>query len=177
MRRIYDEVMEEHLDQNRQILFLVGSRQVGKTTTSLDISAPRPAHFYLNWDIRNDSLLIIDGPDAIADFEVVNFTLRESELAPLPTQISDEDFKALLEFGGFPEPFLKRNKMFYNRWKRLRQQQLFEENMRDLTRIHEMGQMQILAELLKDQAGQLTSYTSLANKVNVSVDTIKRWLD
>jgi predicted AAA+ superfamily ATPase len=109
--------------------------------------------------------------------EVVNPFLRETEIALKPFPISQGDLESLLEFGGFPEPFLKRNVKFYNRWKRLRLKQLFQEDLRDLTRIHELSQIQILAELLRQQAGQLTNYSSLAKKINVSVDTIRRWIE
>ena len=34
----------------------------------------------------------------------------------------------------------------------------------------------MLAEILKHQTGQLVNYTSLAKKVRVSVDTIRRWI-
>jgi len=41
MKRIYELIMEEHLEKDRQMLFLVGPRQVGKTTTSLEVSTLR----------------------------------------------------------------------------------------------------------------------------------------
>src|ERR1700722_14738983 len=66
MKRIYELVIEEHFAQNRQMLFLVGPRQVGKTTTSLEISSPRPHHFYFNWDNQADRAKILEGPNAIA---------------------------------------------------------------------------------------------------------------
>ncbi len=91
----------------------------------------------------------------------------------LPT---DGDFEALLRWGGFPEPFLKRDQRFFNRWSKLREQQLLQEDVRELTRVQELGQLELLAVLLKSQAGQLTSYSKLAKKVRVSVDTIRRWL-
>ncbi len=34
----------------------------------------------------------------------------------------------------------------------------------------------MLAELLRTQVGQLTSYSYLAKNVRVSVDTIRRWI-
>lgn len=108
--------------------------------------------------------------------EIVNPVIRENEIAPMPKKIADEDFYALFNFGGFPEPFLRRSIQFYSRWKKLRSQQLFQEDLRELTRIHELGQIQILAELIKQQAGQLMNYSTFAKKINVSVDTIKRWI-
>ena len=93
-----------------------------------------------------------------------------------PRSPADEDFEALLGWGGFPEPFLKRDQRFFNRWSKLREQQLLQEDVRELTRVQELGQLELLAILLKSQAGQLTSYSKLAKKVQVSVDTIRRWL-
>jgi len=93
-----------------------------------------------------------------------------------PRSPTDEDFETLLSFGGFPEPFLKRDRRFFNRWSKLREQQLLQEDVRELTRVQELGQLELLAILLKSQAGQLTSYSKLAKKVRVSVDTIRRWL-
>ena len=54
--------------------------------------------------------------------------------------------------------------------------QLFNEDLRDLTKIQDFGQMEILAELLQSQSTKLTNYSSLANKINVSVDTVRRWI-
>lgn len=249
LKRVYESVVEEHLDQHRQMLFLVGPRQVGKTTTSLEVSRPYKKHFYFNWDAQEDRLKIVEGPESVAKAmrldtiqdsmpvvvfdelhkygkwkiflkgffdkyshkahilvtgsarldvykaggdslmgryftyrihplsvaELLNPQLKESEISK-PQPISDELFDELLRFGGFPEPLLKASTQFYNRWRRTRTQQLFQEELRDLTKIHELGQIQVLAEVLRQQAGQLTSYTELSKKVNVSIDTIRRWI-
>ena len=87
-----------------------------------------------------------------------------------------QDLRKLFEYGGFPEPFLKQNKRFLNRWRSLRQRQLIKEDIRDLSRVQELGQIELLAEILKHQSGQLTNYTKLAAKINVSVDTVRRWI-
>lgn len=102
--------------------------------------------------------------------------LPGSDVLQTPKALADGDFDALLQWGGFPEPFLKKDQRFFNRWSRLREQQLLQEDIRELTRVNELGQLEMLAILLKSQAGQLTSYTSLAKKVRVSVDTVRRWM-
>ncbi len=94
----------------------------------------------------------------------------------MPQALPDEDFEALLTWGGFPEPYLKRDRRFFNRWSKLRQQQLLQEDVRELTQVQGLGQIEMLAILLKHQAGQLTSYSNLAKKIRVSVDTVRRWL-
>ena len=251
MRRYYESVIEEHFQKNRQMLFLVGPRQVGKTTTSLEIASPRPKHFYFNWDLQEDRRLILQGADAVSRSleldrvklgnqvpivvfdelhkyrkwktflkgffdkyskkvqilvtgsarldiykaggdslmgryflyrlhplsvaEIFHRKLRKTEIA-IPQKIDEADFQTLCQFGGFPEPFLKRDPFFYSQWKRLRMHQLFNEDLRDLTKIQDFGQMEILAELLQSQSTKLTNYSSLANKINVSVDTVRRWI-
>lgn len=100
---------------------------------------------------------------------------REKEINP-PFKSRNRDFENLFRNGGFPEPFIKNDTKFLNRWKTLRQEQLIREDIRDLSRIQELGQIELLAEILKHQAGQLTNYSNLANKINVSSDTIRRWI-
>jgi len=107
--------------------------------------------------------------------ELLRPVFREMPIVE-PRRFSIDDIGQLLRFGGFPEPFLKADTRFYNRWRRLRSDQLFREDFRDLTRIHEINQLEILAELILDRSGQLLNYSNLAAVVNCSVDTIRRWL-
>jgi len=246
MERSYSSVFIEHLKEYRQMIFVVGPRQVGKTTLCRGL---RLKHYYFNWDNQDHRVLIIDGPSRIGeeiglnqlqdeprtiifdeihkyskwkdflkgffdvyaerariivtgssrlDFfkrggdsllgryflyhlhplsvrEIIGALLPDSEIHP-PLPIDPHAFDSLYTFGGFPETFLKANPSFSNRWKRLRQQQLFTEDTRDFTRVQEIGQIELLAETLKYQTGQLISYSSLAKKVRVSVDTVRRWI-
>jgi len=93
-----------------------------------------------------------------------------------PAAIPRRSLDKLLKFGGFPEPYIKNSRSFFNRWKNLRHHQIFNEEIRDLTRIQEISQARILADILTAQAGNIASYTNLASSVNVSVDTIRRWI-
>jgi len=66
MKRIYQELIFQHLSQLRQMVFLMGPRQVGKTTLSLESASEWPKHFYFNWDNAAEKLLYIEGlPTAI----------------------------------------------------------------------------------------------------------------
>jgi len=93
-----------------------------------------------------------------------------------PRMLPDKTFKQLINFGGFPEPFLKQDVRFFNRWQKLRYEQLVREEIRDNSMVHELAQMEVLVILLNKQAGQVTKYSSLAKQIRVSVDTIRRWL-
>ena len=110
---------------------------------------------------------------SLSELERVN--LSEKEISE-PIQIKNQNFNRLLKNGGFPEPFIKNDPLFLNRWKALRHEQLIREDIRDLSRVQELGQIELLAEILKHQAGQLTNYTNLANKINVSGTTVRRWI-
>ena len=250
MKRIYQELIFQHLSQLRQMVFLMGPRQVGKTTLSLESASEWPKHFYFNWDNAAEKLLYIKGPDAIArqagldelteqkpvlifdeihkfgkwkNFlkgffdlyekktkiivtgsarlniykkggdslmgryfyyrihplsvaEIASPNLIQEEIRP-PAPIAESDWTALLEHGGFPEPFIQRSKAFSRRLRAIRKDQLFREDIRDGTRIQELSQLELLAELLRKQAAESMDYQSLAKKVGVSIDTIRRWLE
>jgi predicted AAA+ superfamily ATPase len=250
MKRVYEILLEEHLKELRQMVFLSGPRQVGKTTTSLEASLESPWHFYFNWDNEDHRALIIEGPEAVSRAakldeihknlpiilfdeihkyrnwkrflkgffdtyekkcriivtgsarldiykrggdslmgryflyrlhplsirEIVDPTLPTIEIQQ-PKEISQADYEALLTYGGFPEPYLKRNKVFFNHWKRLRVEQLFREDLRDLSRVQEIGQIQLLAEILREEASHSLNYSSLATKVKVAAPTLQRWIE
>lgn len=105
--------------------------------------------------------------------EIVSPDLIPHEIRE-PKAISNEDWNALIKFGGFPEPFIQRSKNFSKRLQNMRKDQFFYEDIRDGTRIQEIAQMELLAELLQKQAAQSFDYQSLAKKVRVSVDTLRR---
>jgi predicted AAA+ superfamily ATPase len=103
-------------------------------------------------------------------------TIPEREIQP-PKRISAADHDALWEFGGFPEPFRERTRRFHNRWRALRRQQLVREDIRDLTRVQELAQIDTLVTLLEERSASQLIYSSLANELGVAVETIRRWLD
>lgn len=107
--------------------------------------------------------------------ELARTEVRQAAIVP-PVRPQGGALDQLLRFGGFPEPFLRGDTRFYNRWRRLRSELLFREDLRDLSQVQEVGQVQVLAELLEHQVGSLVSYSSLAAAVNVSVDTVRRWI-
>ena len=253
MKRYLLEELGSHYRNNRQMIFLSGPRQVGKTTVAGMLGESFRANQYFNWDNQTHRETILQGPDAIStelgldrlqaelplcafdelhkyrdwrDFlkgffdqyeerarvlvtgsaslatfrrggdslmgRYFPYTLHPVSVAECvglpgrhatgglvngqPEPIEDDQWNALWKFGGFPEPFLKADQRFYNRWRTLRTEQLFREDLRDLTRIQELSQVEILAGLLRRQVGQLTSYSWLAKRVRVSVDTIRRWI-
>ena len=94
-----------------------------------------------------------------------------------PREIDPADWAALWEHGGFPEPFLKRDARFSRRWRSLRHDQLAKEDLRDVTRVQDLGAIEVLMRMLEERSGQQLVYSNLAAEIGVSVDTIRRWVD
>jgi len=60
--RLYDSLLRQHFSANRQMAFVSGPRQVGKTTTCRFEGAA-----YFNWDNSDDRRVVLRGPAAVAD--------------------------------------------------------------------------------------------------------------
>jgi len=60
--RIYQSALERHLANERQMVFLSGPRQVGKTTLCENFQT-----FYLNWDKGGDRETILAGEEEVAE--------------------------------------------------------------------------------------------------------------
>jgi len=249
MQRLYQALVNEHFAENRQMLFLAGPRQVGKTTIALSTESFNLPMCYLNWDDQATREMIISGQVAVAEhcglqqlsdnkmivifdeihkyygwknflkgffdgfekvahimvtgssrldtyrvggdslmgryfpYRVHPLSLAECIRTSLPKkeiskpQAHDEDIiERLLTFGGFPEPYMKGSERFNQRWQMLRYDQLLREDIRDMTRIRDLDQLEILAKMLNRQVGQLLNYSNLAKHIQVSSETIKSWL-
>jgi predicted AAA+ superfamily ATPase len=243
--RIYDDVVRGQLAELRQMVFLAGPRQVGKTTV-----ARAAADHYLDWDDPSHRRLLLAGTQAVAEelrlhelrarpvvlaldefhkhrgwkgwlkgfFDVYGdrckvvvtgssrldvyrrggdslmgryflhhmHPLSVAELAyhavserPIrpPRKITDEEWNALLQHGGFPEPFVRRSERFTRRWRDSRLTQLVREDVRDMTRIQDIGQLTVLAELLSERSADQLIYAGLARDVRIAEDTVRRWVD
>ena len=249
MKRIYEDLLREHFSNERQMAFIAGPRQVGKTTLIKSLCGDGDMSF--NWDRSDDRRNILKGSDFIVEACGLS-DLRSSDSRPLiafdeihkfrqwknflkgffdaseesasvlvtgsarlnvyerggdslmgryflyrmhplsvgelvgrpydpcvvsaPGVISNEEFESLYRFGGFPEPFTRATDRFYNRWIGLRTEQMFREDLRDLTRVQDIDQLMTLSQILLAQAGSLVNYSTLANQICVSVDTIRRWM-
>ncbi len=244
--RQYSKLLRNHLATNRQMAFLTGPRQVGKTTTCRELA---PDLHYFNWDDQDDRRLITTGPRAVlaeldrAELkresplvvfdelhkysrwrtflkglfdkegerlsivvtgsarlevyrrggdslmgryfpfhmhplsvgELLDTSLSDGTVSP-PRQLSETEWTRLWTHGGFPEPFTKNDNPFSRRWRKLRVEQLVRGDVRDLTRIQELGQLEVMTVILNERSGGQLSYSSLAREVNISVDTARRWV-
>ncbi len=93
---------------------------------------------------------------------------RHSELGAL--------WQTLSEQSGFPEPFLSGRKTSYRRWSSAYAGQLIREDIRDLTGVKAIAELETLYHLLPAQVGRLMSVPALAQGLQVAYNTIRSWL-
>jgi uncharacterized protein len=83
---------------------------------------------------------------------------------------------ALLRYGAYPEPFLAQDDKFARVWRRGRVEKVVREDLRDLSRLPELSRIEMLASLLPERVGSLLSVAALREDLEVSHDTVTRWL-
>jgi len=82
----------------------------------------------------------------------------------------------LLDTGGFPEPYLEGSTRFYNRWKRSHLDIILKQDIVDLENVRQITSIETLIQLLRKRVGSPVSYNSLAQDLQCSDKTVKRWL-
>ncbi len=99
------------------------------------------------------------------------------ETAELPSIAKPyEAVDQLMRFGGFPEPLLSGRDDVHELWQRNRLELLVRQDLRDLSRVNELSQVEILASLLPSKVGSPLSVQSLREDLEVAFTTIQRWL-
>jgi uncharacterized protein len=89
---------------------------------------------------------------------------------------SSKDWQSLLTFSGFPEPFTEGKEIYFQRWFRSYRTRLMEEEIRSLENIQETVKMEKLIMALPQRVGSPLSINSLREDLNVSHQTVDRWL-
>ena len=60
MKRLYLSMVLQHFKENDQMLFLVGPRQVGKTTIAKQVQENFHESVYLSWDVVANRTIMSD---------------------------------------------------------------------------------------------------------------------
>lgn len=84
---------------------------------------------------------------------------------------------ALLQFGGFPEPFLRASTPHWRRWQRERLDRVVRDDVRDLERVREISLVEMLADALPSRVGSPLSIRNLRQDLQVAHDTAERWIE
>lgn len=86
-------------------------------------------------------------------------------------------FTDLFTFGGFPEPFLKKDNKTLRRFHNERLDRLVKEDIRDIESVRDLSALQILVDILPDKVGSILSLNSLREDLQVTHKTISFWMD
>lgn len=94
-----------------------------------------------------------------------------------------DSIELLNSFGGFPEPLmsainLEKEKAVSEsaRWRNQYFTDIIREDILDFSRISEIGTMKILIQLLRSRVGSPLSYNALAEDLQVSTNTVKKYV-
>ena len=94
-----------------------------------------------------------------------------------PARSLTERLEAMMAYGPFPEPLLAQDTRRARLWRRDREELVIREDLRDLSRLPELGRVEMMVSLLPERVGSLFSPASIGRDVEASIHTIKRWLD
>lgn len=87
-----------------------------------------------------------------------------------------EAVEKLNRLGGFPEPFLSESEEEAARWRNQYYTDFVREDILEFGRIQEIKAMRQLVDLLRQRVGSSLSYVSLAQDLQVSPNTVKKYI-
>jgi uncharacterized protein len=88
-----------------------------------------------------------------------------------------EGLRDLQTLTGFPEPLFSGSESRLRRWRRSHQALVVREDLRDLTRIREIGLIETLVSLLPDRVGSPLSVNAIREDLGVNFMTVQGWLE
>jgi hypothetical protein len=100
--------------------------------------------------------------------------LSPSECTKMNVDYSVDRF---LERGGFPEPFLDDDLTDANRWRLQYVDSLLRVDVLDFENIQNLNAIRLVFELLRERVGSPISYSSVAEDVAISPNTVKKYVD
>jgi len=120
-------------------------------------------------------------PFTIAELGQRNLVIEEFLRDPLQIRMAEkkelrEKWDRLSRLSGFPEPFLVNKPASYRRWSNTYSNQLIREDIRDLTAVKSIKDMETLYYLMPSRVGSPLSIPSLASDLRVTYNSIRNWL-
>jgi predicted AAA+ superfamily ATPase len=115
----------------------------------------------------------LDFQDVLRPDDMLNALFRRALQAGKSALKHLDGFMA---YGPFPEPFLKQEVRFAGRWRQVHSQAVIREDLRDISRLPDLGRVELLATLLPERVGSIFSLKSMTEDMEISFDVLKRWL-
>ncbi len=164
LKGVYDGFHEE-------FLFLVaGSGRLDTYRKGGDSLAGRYAYFRM-WPLTLAELVGRNEPSLNAFWD------HPLAVKADPDGEAGKAWQRLDRFTGFPEPFERAKVPSYRRWSAVYVSQLIREDIRDLTAIRSIDDVETLFSLLPERVGSPLSFQSLARDLKVSYNTVRSWVE
>jgi predicted AAA+ superfamily ATPase len=96
-------------------------------------------------------------------------------LLPISMEI-EKAYESLLQYGPFPEPFLKQNNRFCRKWHQDYISLIVREDLKDTSRVIELDKVENLLFLMPSRVTAPLSMANLARELEVAHTTVKNWL-
>lgn len=128
---------------------------------------------HLSFRLHPFSVREVERPDVLGPDEMMEALFGRQEHQ---TKASEKLLGSLMVYGPFPEPLLAQDLRKTRLWRRNREQLVVREDLRDLTRLPELGRIEMMTALLPERIGSLFSFASMARDLETSIPTVKRWM-
>jgi predicted AAA+ superfamily ATPase len=116
------------------------------------------------------------GSDSLAG-RFFGYRLHPLSVAETAKNVKPEDaLDRILRFGGFPEPFLRAETVYTDRWRRSHLDRILREDLLDLEQVRDIKTIELLVDLLAVRVGSPITYASLAHELQISPHTVKSWI-
>src|SRR3990167_9806935 len=89
---------------------------------------------------------------------------------------NQNDLMDLMQLGGFPEPYFSAAEVEAKRWSREYRTRLIREDMVQLERVHDLGNIELLAMRLPELVGSPLSINAIREDLQVSHKSVATWL-
>jgi predicted AAA+ superfamily ATPase len=95
---------------------------------------------------------------------------------PRLNHMVEKHLDSLMRFGPFPEPLFGRDEKSARFGRTTHEQTVIREDLRDISRLPDLGRLELMASLIPERVGSLFSLNSLREDMEISFDTLHRWL-
>jgi len=128
---------------------------------------------HLSFRLHPFSIRELSGPVVLPPDEMLDALATRSRRQD---RVSEEHLGLLLVYGPFPEPLLAQNARKARLWRRNREQLIVREDLRDISRLPDLGRIEMMNAMLPERIGSLFSLSSIARDLEAAIPTVKRWL-
>lgn len=90
---------------------------------------------------------------------------------------AEATWRRLGSFSGFPEPYQRAEPAAYRRWSATYRSRVVYEDIRDLSGVKAIAELETLFALLPERVASLCSIPALAEDLKAAYNTVKAWLD